>query len=91
MEVNADRAPGDYAKLSELRQLVKEDPALQNLSEETEKLLKDDVVTMRDLKKTGARPSNKACSLDYRGEVRELNDRVSSSIVFSCWKLDALE
>jgi hypothetical protein len=48
LEVNADRALGDCAKLPELRQLVKEDLALQNLSEETEKLLKDDVL-MPDL------------------------------------------
>ena len=88
LEVNADRALGDCTKLSELHQLVKENPALQNLSEESIKLLKDDVLMMRDVKKTGAHPSNKACSLDYRTEVRGLNDKVSSSIISSVLKLD---
>lgn len=46
LEVNADCALGDCTKLSELCQLVKEDPALQNLSEESIKLLKDDVLMM---------------------------------------------
>lgn len=84
LEVNADRAPGNCAKLSELRLLVKDDPALNNLSEDSMKLLKDGLLASRDVKKTGARPSNKACSLDYRAEVRELNDRVSSFDVVSC-------
>ena len=61
---------------------MKEDLALHNLSNEAEKLLKDGVLALRDLKKTGARPSNKACSLDYRAEVSELNDKVSSYITF---------
>lgn len=88
LEVNADRTPGGCAKLSELRHLVKEDLALQNLSEEAEKLLKDGVLAMRDVKKIGARPSNKACSLDYRAEVQDLNDRVSTSVLSSCSKHD---
>ena len=83
LEVNVGRAQGDCAKLPELRQLVKEDLALQNLSEESQKVLKDGVLAMRDVKKVGTRPSNKACALDYRSEVRELNDRVSSSLDFS--------
>ena len=81
--MNVGRAPGDCAKLPELCQLAKEDLALQNLSEESQKVLKDGVLAMRDVKKVGAHPSNKACALDYRSEVRELNDRVSSSLNFS--------
>ena len=82
LEVNADRAQGDCAKLPELCQLVKEDLALHNLSDEAEKLLKDGVLALQDLKKTGARPSNKACSLDYHAKVSELNNKVSSYITF---------
>ena len=88
LEINADRASGDCIKLPELRRLVREDPALQNLSKEAEKALKDSVVELRDLKKTGARPLNKACAVDYRTEVRDLNDQVSTSIVSSCSKFD---
>jgi hypothetical protein len=88
LEVNEGRAPGDCAKLPELRRLVREDTSLQNLSEEAEKLLRDDVVALRDLKKIGARPSNKACAMDYRTEVRNLNDRVSTSIIPCCLRFD---
>lgn len=89
LEVNADRAPGDGIKLPELYRLVREDPALQNLSKETEKLLRDTVVDLRDLKKTGAHPLNKAYAVDYRAEVRDLNDRVTTSIISSCSKLNS--
>ena len=82
LEVNADCDLGDCVKLSELRQLVKGDLAFQNLSEEAEKLLKDDVLAMQDVKKTGACPSNKVCSFDYRAEVHEFNEKVSISCLF---------
>ena len=65
LEVNEGCAQGNCTKLPELRQLMKEDPALQNLSEEAKKMLKDDLLMMRDLKKTGAHPANKGCALDY--------------------------
>ena len=82
LEVNEGRAQGNCAKLPELRWLVKEDLALQNLSEETEEMLKDDLLMMQDLKKTGACPTNKGCALDYQAEICELNDTVSPSVIY---------
>jgi len=76
-EVNAGRAVGDCAKLSEIRRLVKEDADLQNLSEEGEERLKSSVLELRDLKKNGARPSNKSSASDYRLEVQDINNRMS--------------
>ena len=84
-EVNTGQAPGDCVKLSEIRRLVKEDPALQNLSEEGEAILKNSVTALRDLRKIGAHPSNKASAVDYRNEVRDLNDRVSLCSKFHLW------
>ena len=83
LEVNEGCAQGNCAKLLELHWLVKEDPALQNLSEEAEEMLKDDLLTMQDLKKTGVHPTNKGCALDYRAEICELNDTVSSLLAHS--------
>jgi len=76
-EVNAGRLRGDCAKLPEIRRLVMEDTDLQNLTEEGENTLKMAVTMQRDLKKIGARPSNKSSAMDYRAEVRDINDRVS--------------
>ena len=56
LEVNEGHAQGNCAKLPELRQLVKEDPALQNLSEEAEEMPKDDLLTMQDLKEDWSPP-----------------------------------
>ena len=82
MEVNEGRAQSNCAKLLELRWLMREDPALQNLSEEAEEMLKDDLLVMQDLKKTGACPTNKGCALDYQAEIHELNDTVSPSVIY---------
>lgn len=76
-EVNTGWALGDCAKLSEIHQLVKEDPDLQNLSKEDERILKNLVASLRELKKNGAHPSNKASAVDYHTEVKDLNDCVS--------------
>jgi len=74
-EVNEGRAPGDCAKISEIHQLVKEDTDLQNLLKEDKQILKNPVTKLWDLKKNGACPSNKASAMDYRTEVKDLNDR----------------
>ena len=46
LEVNEGHAQGNCTKLPELRRLMKEDLALQNISEEAEKMLKDDLLAM---------------------------------------------
>jgi hypothetical protein len=76
-EVNEGQAPGDCAKISEIRQLVKEDPVLQNLSEKDQQMLKNLVTELWELKKNGACPSNKASAIDYHTEIKDLNDHVS--------------
>lgn len=73
-----DRLVGDRVKLPELRQMVKEDPAMQDLSEEQENELRLEVVAVREQKKLGARPTNQSASQDYRCQLEALNDQVSS-------------
>ena len=72
-------------KLPELRQLVKEDPAFKILTKEEEEELHNELDDFREQKKTGARPSNKSASQDYRSTVDMLNDKVCiSSLLFCC-------
>jgi hypothetical protein len=73
-----DREFGDRVKLSELRQMVRDDPALQDLTEEQENELREDVMAVREQRKLGARPTNKSAAQDYRNQVDSLNDQVSS-------------
>ena len=58
--------------------MVKEDSAMQDLTEEQEKELRDEVIAIREQKKLGARPTNHAASQDYRCQLEALNDQVSS-------------
>lgn len=71
-----DRSVGDRVKLPELRQMVKEDPAFQDLSKEQEDELREEVMALREQKKLGARPTNHAASQDYRHQLEALNDQV---------------
>lgn len=71
-----DRSVGDRVKLPELRQMVKEDTAMQDLSEEQENELREEVIAMREQKKLGARPTNHSASQDYRHQLESLNDQV---------------
>jgi hypothetical protein len=73
-----DREVGDRVKLSELRQMVRDDPALQDLTEEQENELREDVMAVREQRKLGARPTNLSAAQDYRHQVESLNDQVSS-------------
>ena len=73
-----DREVGDRVKLSELRQMVRDDPALQDLTEEQENELREDVMAVREQRKLGARPTNLSAAQDYRRQVDSLNDEVSS-------------
>lgn len=53
--------------------MVKEDPVLQNLSEEGAKILIDGTQAWREERRVGARPSNKSAAQDYRHAVKSIN------------------
>lgn len=56
-----------------------DDPAYQDMSAEQETTLKDAVLEARNLKKLGARTTNKSAAMDYRAVLEEINDMVSTS------------
>lgn len=72
-----ERSVGDRVKLPELRQMVRDDPALQDLSKEEEEELRMEVIAVREQRKLGARPTNQSASQDYRRQLESLNDQVS--------------
>jgi hypothetical protein len=65
---------GGKIKLAELRQLVKDDAAYDNLTMEEEDRMKKDVLELRDQKKIGARPTNKSAAQDYRAQMTTMNN-----------------
>jgi hypothetical protein len=71
-----DRSLGDRVKLPELRQMVRDDPQMQDLSKEEEDELREEVVAAREEKKLGARPTNQSASQDYRRQLESLNEQV---------------
>jgi hypothetical protein len=64
---------GYKIKGAELRQMVKDDPAYQNLTMEEEEEMKVDVLELRERKKIGARPTNKSAAQDYRAQMVQMN------------------
>lgn len=71
-----DLPRGSKHKLSEIRAMVRDDPLLQNLSEEGKKILLDGTQAWREEKRVGARPSNKSVAQDYRHAVESINKDV---------------
>jgi hypothetical protein len=67
---------GERLSLSEIQQLVEDDPELQNLSEERHKMFIDNLLESRILKHSGARVSNVACARDTRGVMSRINVEV---------------
>ena len=67
---------GERIKLPELRQLVADDPAYNNLTLEEEDQLKRDVLELREQKKIGARTTNKSAAQDYRAQMTQMNNEV---------------
>ena len=59
---------------------MKDDPDFQDLSKEQEEELREELSSARDLKRLGARPSNRSAAQDYRRQLEQLNDEVSKSI-----------
>jgi hypothetical protein len=60
------RDVGERMKLSEIKQLVKDDPLLQDLSTEQEETLRQGVRDFRDHKRMGARVTNQATAQVFR-------------------------
>ena len=69
---------GERKKLAEIRQLMLEDATYQDMSPEQETELKEAVLASRNLKKLGARTTNKSAAMDYRAVLNEINDIVST-------------
>lgn len=78
--VDPDRAVGDRLHINELRQLVKDDPDLQNLSNEQEAELREELIAVREEKKRGARPTNRSAAQDYHHHLEEFNNEASKTI-----------
>lgn len=55
-----------------------DDPKYHNISQEVEDEMKDAVLAVRELKKLGARTTNKSAAMDYRAVLEEMNRMVSS-------------
>ena len=75
---------GYKARLSEIREAVRNDPELQNLSKTEEKELRERLMQKRGLKRTGIRPSFTAASLDIRKTVSEIRELVCVQLLISC-------
>jgi hypothetical protein len=71
-----DLGLGERIKVAELRQLIAEDPAYQNLTTELEEQMKQEVMEHREQKKVGARPTNKSAAQDYRAQMTQMNTEV---------------
>jgi CHASE3 domain sensor protein len=69
-----DQEVGDRIKVAELRQLVRDDPSYQNLTTEEENKMKQDTLELRELRKVGARPTNKSAAQDYRAQLTQMNN-----------------
>jgi hypothetical protein len=80
-----DRDVGDKLTLSNLRQKLKTDPELQNLSPERERELLQELEVHRSLKKNGIRATNLAITNDVARTMAHLNDEVRWR--FSLWSL----
>ena len=76
-----DLGLGERIKVKELRQLVCDDPAYQNLTMEEEDKMKQDVLELREQKKVGARPTNKSAAQDYRAQITQMNNEVHCSLI----------
>ena len=75
--VNLDLALGEKKKMAEIRDLIKEDSTYDNLTKEQEEEMKNELMSFRNLKKKGARTTNKSSAQDYRSVCGNLNDEVS--------------
>jgi len=61
--------------------MVNEDDTYKNISPEDAKRLKDEVLKLRELKRSGARPSNRATAQDVRFTVENITSEVCYHLV----------
>jgi hypothetical protein len=71
--------------VAELRNLIADDPAYQNLTTELEVEMKQAVLDNRELKKVGARPTNRSTAQDYRSQMTHMNDEVCCHYLLSSY------
>lgn len=76
----SEREVGDRLRITEIRQLVKDDPNLQDLSKAQESELRDELLASREQKRLGARPSNRSAAQDYRCNIEQLSDEVCKTV-----------
>jgi hypothetical protein len=65
---------GERVKVTELCQLIADDPTYQNLTMEEEDKMKWDVLELCEQKKVGTRPTNKSAAHDYCAQMMRIND-----------------
>jgi len=77
---------GERIKVKELRELVRDDPTYQNLTVEEEDQMKQDMLELREQKKTGAHPTNKSAAQDYHAQMTQMNNEACCSLfsLFFC-------
>jgi hypothetical protein len=71
-----DLGVGERIKMAELRNLIDEDPAYQNISTELEDEMKQVVLEHCELKKVGARPSIKSASAVQSSMVPSVSHKI---------------
>ena len=67
---------GEKKKMADIQELIKGDPTYDNLTKEQEEEMKNELLSFRELKKKGARTTNKSAGQDYRSVCTNLNDEV---------------
>ena len=77
MIILLDLKLGDKKKMVEIRELIKEDSSYHNLTKEQEEEMKNELLSFREMKKKGARTTNKSSAQDYRSVCGNMNDKVS--------------
>lgn len=60
---------------------MKDDPDFQNLTKAQETEMREELLASRDLKRLGARPSNRSAAQDYRRQLEQLNNEVCKTVV----------
>ena len=67
---------GEKLKLRELQNLIRDDPDLQNINNEEKQEIMKALEDHRELKKTGARASNRAAAQDVQATLERVNSEV---------------
>ena len=70
---------GEKKKMAEIRELIKGDTTYDNLTNEQEEEMKNELLSFREMKKKGARTTNKSSAQDYRSVCGNMNDEVSQT------------